>query len=587
MVSEIFFEISILIVMATLMAMIMRAFRQPLIIGHILTGVLVGPAVFGLMDDPHTIEILGKFGIALLLFIVGLGLNPRIIKELGKVAVITGVGQVASTTVIGFGVLKLMGFGNSTAVFVAIGLAFSSTIVILKLLSDKKEQNTLYGKISIGFLLVQDIIATFALVIATATSAGGLSISQVGWLMAKGALAVIGILLAVKFIIKPMNHFLTKSQELLFLFSLAWGFGIGALFLKLGFSLEVGALFAGVALASMQYAQDMSSRLRPLRDFFVVIFFIALGASLELGSIGSVWWQAVLLSAFVLIGNPIIVLTLLGMLGYTKKTAFKTSLAVAQVSEFSIIFVLLGKDNGQTTDTAMALITMVALITFALSSYMIIYADKLFDFFDKYLSVFERTNTKSDRDHSVQYEAIIFGFKKGGAEFARTFAQQKKKFLVIDYDPDVIDEVSRRGYDSLYGDATDPELLEESGIDRVKSVISTITEHDVTEFIIKTTIHANPKAIIICSADSAKNATRLYELGATYVMLPHTIGTERISNFIAKHGFKKSEFKTFRDKHLLYLATYIDDLPEKHSRKLGHAVIERLAELSAMTSAKK
>jgi len=586
MANEIFFEISLLIVFATVVAMIMRALKQPLIIGHIVTGIIVGPAVLDLIHDPDTVEILGKFGIALLLFVVGLGLNPKVIKELGKVAVITGVGQVTFTSIIGFGILRLLGFSTSTSVFVSIGLAFSSTIVILKLLSDKKEQNTLYGKISIGFLLVQDIIATFALVVATAMSTGGLSVGQFGWLLLKGIVAILGIFICARFVVKPMGHFLTKSQELLFLFSLAWGFGIGALFMKLGFSLEVGALFAGVALASMNYAQDISSRLRPLRDFFVVVFFIALGATLELGSLGSVWWQSIILSLFVLIGNPLIVLALMGALGYTKKTSFKTSLAVAQVSEFSIIFVLLGKQNGQASDTAMAIITLVALITFAVSSYMIIYSDKLFVLFDRYLSIFERKSKKNERDHNANYEAIIFGFKKGGAEFARTFAQQKKKFLVVDYDPDVIDEITRRGYDSVYGDATDPELLEEVGIDGVKSVISTITEENVTEFIIRSTIIANPEAIIICSADTARSATRLYELGATYVMMPHAIGTEKISNFISKHGFKKSEFKSFRDKHLLYLASYVDELPENHTRKLGHAVIEKLAELASAKSTK-
>jgi Kef-type K+ transport system membrane component KefB/Trk K+ transport system NAD-binding subunit len=584
MVTDIFFEISLLIVFAALVAMVMRKLRQPLIIGHIFTGIIVGPALLDLIDDPHTIEILGKFGIALLLFIVGLGLNPRVIKELGKVSLVTGVGQVLFTSLIGFAILKLLNFSVSTSVFLAIGLSFSSTIVILKLLSDKKEQNSLHGRISIGFLLVQDIIATFALVIAAATSTGGLSISDIGYLLVKGILVGVGIFLVTRYIVRPMGGFLTKSQELLFLFSLAWGFGIGALFLKLGFSLEVGALFAGVALAPMHYAQDVSSRLRPLRDFFTVVFFIALGASLQLAEIGNVWWQAILLSAFVLIGNPIIVMVLLGILGYTKKTSFQVSLAVAQVSEFSLIFVLLGQQNGQVSDAGLTLITAVALITFALSSYMIIYSEKLYKFFDVYLNIFERSCAHRKRETRVSYEAIIFGFKKGGAEFARSFSHQKKSFMVVDYDPDVIDEIGKRGYDYLYGDASDPELLEESGITNTKSIISTITDQDTTEFIVENTIRYNPKAIIICSADTAHHAKRLYELGATYVMMPHSIGTEKISNFISKHGFKKSEFKTFRDKHLLYLASYIDELPDKHNIKIGKAVIEKIAELRVLKS---
>lgn len=583
MISSIFVEISMLVVFATIVSMVMRALRQPLIIGHIFTGILIGPSLLNLIDNRSTIDILGKFGIALLLFIVGLGLNPKVIKELGKVALITGIGQVLFTTLIGLGIVRAMGYEGAGAIYIAVGLAFSSTIVILKLLSDKKEQNKLHGRIAIGFLLVQDIIATFALLIASASGQGGLSPTKLGILAIEGIGLVIGIVLVTRFIIRPLNTFLSRSQELLFLFALAWGFGIGSIFLKLGYSLEIGALFAGVALASMDYAQDIASRLRPLRDFFIVVFFIALGAGLELAEVGSVWWQALLLSGFILIGNPIIVMILMGILGYTKKTGFKTSLAVAQISEFSLIFILLGASNGQVSDKALALLTLVALITFAVSSYMIIYSDKLYARFEKYLDIFERRKTRSEHEASVIYDAVIFGFKKGGAEFARSFKKLKKRILVIDYDPDVIDEVSRRGYDYLYGDATDSELIDESGIDHARSIISTITDFATTEFIVSSSLRHNKKAVIICSADTAEHAARLYEIGATYVMMPHTIGTEKISNFIARHGLKKSEFKTFRDKHLLYLASYIDELPAAHSRKLGHAVVDKIAELTVLS----
>jgi len=577
MSSEIFIEISVLMALATIVSIVMRLLKQPLIIGHIFTGILVGPAVLNLLGNAETIEVLGKFGIALLLFIVGLGLNPRVIKELGKVSVITGVGQVLFTTALGFVLVRALGYGLVEALYISVGLAFSSTIVILKLLSDKREQNKLHGKIAIGFLLVQDIIATIALVIASASGRGGLRVSDLILLLGKGTVLLISVSLVARFVVKPLTTFLSRSQELLFLFAIAWGFGIGAIFYKVDFSLEVGALFAGISLASMPYAQDISSRLRPLRDFFVVVFFVALGAGLELSGIGSIWLQALLLSLFVLLGNPLIVLALLGLLGYTKKVSFKTSLAVAQVSEFSLIFVLLGKTNGQLPEGAVTLVTLVAVITFALSSYMIIYSDKLYKVMEPYLSLFERRKTISEYEQHTRYDIIIFGFKKGGAEFARSFTKQKAKFLIVDYDPDIIDEISRRGHDYLYGDASDSELLDESGIEHAKSVISTITDTETTELIVRSTLKLNPKALIICSSDSASHAARLYEIGATYVMMPHTIGTEKISNFINRHGLKKSEFKVFRDKHLLYLQGHFEESSDTHRRNLGKAILERIS----------
>lgn len=582
MVDQIFVEISLLIALAAAISIFMRVLKQPLIIGYILTGVIVGPMALDLINDPHTVETLGKFGIVLLLFIVGLGLNPRTIKELGKASFVTSIGQVLIASVLGFFAVRAFGFDVTSAIYIALGLSLSSTIVILKLLSDSKEQNRLHGRLAIGFLLVQDIIATLALLISAASANGGLGPIDVITLVFKGVLLMTSVFLISSYVVKPMSTFLSRSQEMLFLFALAWGLGIAALFFIAGFSLEVGALFAGVSLASMSYAQDVASRLRPLRDFFVVVFFVSLGANLDISSIGSLWWQALILSGFVLIGNPIIVMFLLGNLGYKKRTSFKTAITVGQVSEFSLIFVLLGASNNQLSSDGVALVTIVALITFALSSYQIIYADNIYKYLDKYLSLFEKKNTKSENKSVGTYGGIIFGYKKGGKEFATAFSKLKTKYLIVDHDPDVIDEITRHGHEYLYGDVTNIDLLEDIDISHVKSVVSTITDQAATEFIVHYTVTVNPKALIICSADSATNAVRLYELGATYVMMPHTIGTEKISNFIARHGLRKSEFKTFHDKHLSYVINSIEDQPESKHQKLGHMVIEKMSELTGI-----
>jgi Kef-type K+ transport system membrane component KefB len=559
---HVFSEISLLLVLSAVVAMIMRAFRQPLLIGYILTGILVGPAMFGLVNNPDTIRVMGEFGIALLLFIVGLGLNPREIKEVGRVALLTGVGQVVFTSSIGFVIMRALGYSPMEAFYIAVALTFSSTIIILKLLSDKREQNQLFGKIAIGFLLVQDIIAAFALLIASATGKAGFSYDQLASLGLRG-LFVIGLVVLVSTtVIKSMTSFLSRSQELLFLFSLAWGLGIGALSLETGFSLEVGSLLAGVALASMPYAQEVSSRLRPLRDFFIVVFFIALGANLQLSSIGPLIWQAIGLSIFVLVGNPIIVMVIMGLLGYTKRTSFKAGLTVAQISEFSIIFVLLGLRNGQLSESAVSLVTVVGIITIAVSSYMIIYSDWLYMKFERYLSLFERRKTKKEHVSHHNYEAILFGYRKGGLEFVRLFKKITNKFIVIDYDPEAIDELERKGIPYLFGDATDVQLLEEAGLDKTKLVVSNLTNHEANAGLLQTLDRINSGAVSICHANTAEEANRLYGLGASYVMLPHLIGNEQISAFIRHSGLKKSEFKKYREKHLESLQSHLDQAAE-------------------------
>ncbi len=560
MQTDVFAQIGVLMAMVAVMSVIMRLLRQPLIIGHIFTGIIVGPAALDIIGDKKPIETLGKFGITLLLFIVGLGLNPKVIKELGKVALVTGIGQVVFTSVVGFLILKSLSFDNATSLYLSIGLSFSSTIVILKLLTDKKEQNKLHGRIAIGFLLVQDIIATFALVVASASGSDeGFRPSNLLELAVKGLGLAALLYLATKFIVKPLHGFMAKSQELLFLFAISWGFGVGLIFLKMDFSLEVGALFAGVSLSSMNYAQEIDTRLRPLRDFFIVVFFIALGSGLQIGEVGDLWAKTLLLSVFVLIGNPIIVIIMMGLLGYTKKTSFKTSLAVAQVSEFSLIFVLLGVNNGQVKPESLTLMTLVALVTFALSSYLITYSDFLYGLFERYLSLFERRKTHRDIEHTRHTDLVIIGFRKGGSDVAMTMKKLKKKVLVVDYDPEVIEDVELAGYPFVYGDSTSLELLEELSLENAKAIMTLASSLETNELITEFALKTNPKIIVICSANTASDASRLYDLGATYVMLPHALGTEKITNYISRHGFTKSGLKGFKNRHLSQIADYIDE----------------------------
>lgn len=555
---DIFTEISLLLALSAAIAMVMRAFKQPLIIGHILTGILVGPSVLGLVESPETIDVFGKFGIALLLFIVGLGLNPRVIKEVGRVSLLTGIGQVVFTVLLGYALVRALGYEAMASFYISVALAFSSTIIIIKLLTDKKEHNKLYGKISIGFLLVQDLIATLALVLAAATKQGGLNYSALGQLALKGVAIGAVIILASKFILTPLTGFLSRTQELLFLFALAWALAISTLFLQLGFSLEVGALIAGVALSTMTYAQEIGSRLRPLRDFFIVVFFIALGAKLGFADFAVILPQAILLSAFVLIGNPIIVMVIMGLLGYTRKTSFKAGLVVAQISEFSLIFILLGHANGQVSSQAVSLVTIVGMITIALSSYMIIYADSLYEKFERYLRLFERKKVKPELHAKKAYDAVLFGYKQGGSEFVRVFNSLTKHFVVVDYDPDAIDEMERLQIPYIYGDATDMELLEEIDLSRVRLVVSLISDHPTNMFLLSHLEQINPNVVVVCYADNTKDAAELYGLGASYVMMPTYIGSEKISSFIKKNGFSKTEFRHFREKHIKYLQSHYD-----------------------------
>ncbi len=556
-----FAELSLIIALAAVMSIIMRLIKQPLIIGHIITGVIVGPSVLHLIKSADTIDVFSSIGIALLLFIIGLGLNPKVIKEVGKVAGITGFVQVVLSTGIGYGGGIILGYSALQSLFFGIALAFSSTIIILKLLSDKKEQTRLYGKVVTGILLVQDVIAATALLFVTAHGGDhGFTLNELTWLIAKGLAIAVPMFFVGIVVLNRVHKFIAGSQELLFLFAIGWGFGFAALFERAGFSLEMGALLSGVALATLPYTQEVSARLRPLRDFFIIVFFITLGTQLNLHNLSNILPAVIVGSFVVIVIKPLLVLGIMGFMGYTKRTSFKTAVATAQISEFSLVFILLGKKQHLISNDLAATITIIALISIAISAYMIIYADRLYELFEADLSLFERRKERiHEHEKRRAVDIVLFGYHKGGQEFIKVFNNLKHSFVVVDYDPEVIDILEHQKIEYIYGDVTDIELLEEIDFSRPKLVVSTITDFDTTVFLARSFIDKNPSAVVICHADNVAEAEELYDLGITYVMMPHYIGSEKISSIIRRSGLKKSEFKSFREKHLAYLHKHYED----------------------------
>lgn len=551
---HIFTQVSLLIVLAAVISLIMRLLRQPLIMGYILTGIIVGPSLLNMIGDTHTFDAFAEIGIALLLFIVGLGLNAGVIRSLGRVAFSTALSILIVIGLLGFGVARMFGFELSESFIIGIALFFSSTIIILKVLGDKKELGRLYGQVAIGVILLDDIVATLALVVVAAIgTTGTLSLDTTLGLFAKGIGLGAALAVASIFILPRLTKMIADSQELLFLFTVAWGFGIASLFDYVGFSMEVGALFAGVAMASLPYATEMGSRLKPLRDFFIILFFITLGSAFSFDGIAANIIPALILSAIVIIGKPLFVMTTLGLQGYTKLTSFKTGIHLSQISEFSIILAVFAFSMGLVDERVTTLITLVALITIAVSTYLMKYDDQLYRLWERQLRMFERRTVSEQKHKSQVYPLILFGYHKGGHEFVKTFRELKKRYVVVDYDPEVIEHMEQQGIRHIYGDATDPELLEEIGISEAQLVVSTLSDKDANLTLLHHVRRHNSKAVFICHAGSYDEAANLYHLGATYVMLPHFLGSERIGGFIRKNGLSAKAFDHYRSKHVLNL----------------------------------
>lgn len=549
-------ELSSLLLVATLVSLVLKVLKQPLIVGYILTGIIAGPMFLNLVHSEDTLEVFSKIGITILLYIIGLHLNPQVIKEVGWVALVTGVGQIVLTSTVGFLLSTLLGFGVTEAIFISLALTFSSTIIILKLLSDKGDLNKLYGKVATGFLLVQDIVASMIL-LGVSVSASDMQTSALNFALLTagkvfGLFAIIGLLSWL--VLPKLVSYLAESQEQLFVFSLAWGLGFAALFDQTGLSIEIGALVAGVALSTSVFASEISSRLRPIRDFFIVIFFVLLGAEIILSNIVALLLPALGLSLFVLIGNPLIVFFIMNLLGYHKRTSFLAGLTVAQVSEFSLILMTLGFDLGFVESKATALVTLIGIITITASSYMILYSRQLYELLLPLISKLEiKKNSVKRAYNKDKVDVILFGHGRVGMDYIKAFKKLGIKFLVVDYDPATVSSLIEDGVHAIYGDAEDVEFLSELPISSTRMIITTITDFNTDLLLVREIKSANPRTIVITKSSQIRQAKKLYKAGASYVIMPHYLGAQYAMRLIAKRGLKILEYKKAKKRHLAYL----------------------------------
>jgi len=546
---EVLISISLIIGLSALLAIIARAIKQPPIIAYLIAGVIAGPLFFNLIGESNDIiSLFAHIGVALLLFIVGLSLDFRLLKEIGKIAAIAGTLQVVLTTVLAYLICLWAGFPQITALYVALALSFSSTIIAVKILSDKKEIDTLHGRISLGILIVQDLLAALALMaIPIIENKEGLN--SVFYQISLVFALIIGVVLISTFVIQRFMNYLARNQEALFLFGIAWALILATIFDTLGFSLEIGALIAGISLASSKYTLELGSKIKPLRDFFVVLFFIFLGSQLASPVSLAMLKNAVLISAFVLLGKPLIVMFILKIFGLKKRINFFTGISLAHVSEFSLILLLVGFKVGQISKEIMSLFVLVSIITMTLSSYGLYYSSFIFNKLSKVLSVFEGRNKPKPAGKKEEYDIILFGYHRIGYKLLKSLKQLGKNIAVVDYNPKVILSLGEQGITCIYGDAHDREFLHEINANTAKLIISTIPDEEsnlnIRDFLKKT----NSKAVFIATAEQPRQAVDLYEKGIDYVIVPHHLGGDLFSTIIKAFKTEHAKYRELGKQH--------------------------------------
>lgn len=532
-----FYEFSIILILAVVLGVLGQFLRQPLIVMFIALGVICGPSVLDIVKSKENIHLLAEIGIAILLFIVGLKLDVRIIRSVGKIALMTGLGQVLFTSFIGYFIGILLGFTSMHSFYIAVALTFSSTIIIVKLLSDKKEIDSLHGQISIGFLIVQDILVILTMIILSAIRKGGEESLQkdIVATLISGTLLVLFTMVSMKWILPGLTRRLARSQELLTLFAVGWAVGMAMAGELMGFSGEVGAFLAGISLASSDFKEVISGRLVSLRDFLLLFFFVHLGAELNLSLIGAQVNSAILFSLFVLIGNPLIVMVIMGVMGYRKRTSFLAGLTVAQISEFSLIFAGLGLSIGHITEEVVGLITLVGLITIALSTYLILYSSEIYTIIKPVLRIFER-KIPHPEDQQLSYnvphyDVVIIGLGRYGSKLAELIEENSElSYLGIDFDPAVVQRWQESGKNIIYGDIEDPELFEFVPFNQSSIIISAIPDYLHNKHLMKMLSRQSFQGKVYLTASTEEEFQILETCGAQEVVMPHKMAAINFFN---------------------------------------------------------
>ncbi len=526
-------ELAIMLVLAAFLGILLRILKQPLLLAYIATGIIIGSFSYLNLGETEAIETFSTLGVMFLLFLVGLEMDYNALKKIGKLSLAIGLGQVIFTSLGGFLIgYYLFGFSLLPAIYVAIALTFSSTVIIIKLLSDKGNLTSLHGRAAIGLLLVQDLVVILILIGLNAIAIEG-AIDT--WSLVQTALGGIALFILMLFLGRSIFPFLfsrvARSQELLFLVTLAWLLFFSVIVEQFGFSIEIAGFLGGVALANSSEKYHIASKVRPLRDFFVLVFFVFLGSLMAVSDFEGLTIPIILFSLFVLIGNPLIVITIMGIMRYKKRTGFLTGVTVAQISEFSLIFATLGLALGHITDQIFALIAAVGVVTITLSTYLIIYAESIFPYISRLLSIFERKNTHEEEDDfNISKPIILIGAHRTGRGVLNNL--NKDDLLVVEFDPIIIDELKRKGVDCLFADIKDPHFSEDSNLKKTKLIISTSPTLEDNLTLVKKIKAINRNIKIISRAENENEALTLYGEGVDYILLPHFLSGKYLGRII-------------------------------------------------------
>jgi Kef-type K+ transport system membrane component KefB len=531
-------SIGICVGAAALMALVGYRFRQPLILAYLITGVLVGPVGLNLVKDRGSIQTVAEIGLILLLFIIGLEIDLKKLVAAGPPVLLTGALQVPLCIALGLVFFYWLGFRNSGGqyglLYLAACMSMSSTLIVVKLLYDKLELDTLPGRITLGVLVVQDLWAVAMLAVQPNISNPDLSPLLASLL--KGVLLVIWSLAVARYILPRLFRSVAKAPELVLVSALAWCFFLAAAASVIGLSREMGALIAGVSLSTFPYNLDVIAKAANIRDFFVTLFFVALGMQIPIPQLSLVL-IAIAAAAFLTLSRIVVVPILYGLrLGH--RASLIPAINLAQISEFSIVIASIGFARGQIGADVVTVIILTFAITSVTSTYLVANNHAIQSVLSWALHRLRVPDLDvlgaPTEDHGdISRDTVIFlGFFRDASSILVELEKMRparggahvSDLLVIDFNPNVIGELRRRGIKCVYGDVAHIDTLQHAHIAAARLVVSTITDEILRGTsnlrILKNVRHLNPSAHVVLASDHIPQALLFYEEGADFVYVP-------------------------------------------------------------------
>jgi Kef-type K+ transport system membrane component KefB/Trk K+ transport system NAD-binding subunit len=566
--------IGISIVVAAALAFVAKALKQPVVLAYIAAGALIGPGVgLRLVEDEASIEAISEIGLILMLFMIGLEIDLKQLARAGQKVLVTGFSQFLLCAALGFPFFALLGYhmggGRWDLAYLALGAALSSTMIVVKLLYDKRELDTLAGRITVGVLVFQDLWAIILLAVQP-----NLANPQIGTLLVsllKGVGLVIGSLLVSRYLLPRLFRSIAKLSDLMLVVSIAWCFLIAGLAFEAGLSRAMGALIAGIAISTFPYNREVTAKVVNIRDFFVALFFVALGMKIPEPTLRLVGLAAAA-SVFVMVSRFLTVFPVLYALRSGKRFSTLVSINLAQISEFSLVIVSLGLALGHISEEVVGVLVFTLAITATLSTYMILYSHQIFSILDRGFQAIRLPDVGREKEEPGQEERkpptiVLLGFFRVASSLISELEERAPRLLgevlVVDFNPEVHQELLKRGIRGMYGDIANMNTLDEAGMEHAKVVVSTIPDTLLVGTsnlrMIKPLRRLCPEARILVTAETIPGALAMYQEGADYVFLPRANAAQGLADLLLE--LDDTLFDANREKHTQELRARQEILP--------------------------